>query len=164
MGMVMCLRLASPTDVARLFDSPDDIFDFVNSEEGYRSEESLDFDKEWHAVHFLLTKSGGATDNPLSLLIGNHPEVGPDHGYGAAWLAPAEALAAFHDALAIESNEALVAAYDSAAMVAEDVYIAETLHEEGEEALGFLLQHVDRLRVFAARGKAAGSAMFGLLT
>jgi Domain of unknown function (DUF1877) len=162
--MVMCLRLASPDDVDRLVGSPDDVFDFVNSDEAYQSGTSLDFDKEWHAVHFLLTKSGGATDDALSLLIGNHPEVGPDHGYGPAWLAPAEKLAAFHDALAVISNEALAAAYDSAAMVAEDVYIADTLHEEGEESVGFLLEHVDKLRTFSARGKATGSAMFGLLT
>ncbi len=164
MGMVMCLRLASPADVDRLKGAPDEIYDFVNDESAYKSGESLDFDKEWHAVHFLLTQSGGATDDALSLLIGNNSEIGPDHGYGPAWLISAEKLAAFHDALARVSNTTLAESYDSAAMVADDVYIADVLHEEGEEALGFLLAHVDRLREFSARGKAVGSAVFGLLT
>ncbi len=164
MGMVLCLRLASSDDISRLTAAPDQIYDFIVSEEGYHSGGSLEFDKEWHAVHFLLTKSAGSTDNPLSILLGSGTELGPDHGYGPAWLTSADKLAEFSDAISKVSNETLIAEYDSVQLVQEEVYLGETLNEEGPEALEFLIEHVDKLRKYAAYGKSINSALFSVIT
>jgi hypothetical protein len=164
MGMVWVSTLASDQQVADLRREPAGIYDFVNSEEAYNTGAQIDLDKQWHAVHFLLTGSAEATDSPLSIILGNFEEVGPDIAYGPSWLIPRESLAAFHEAISDLSNEDLAKRYDPRAMVKEQVYIAEALAEEGDEALQFLLEDVERLRAFAAKGAAESMNAFGLIT
>ena len=164
MSMVWVLALASDEQGAALRADPSGIYDFVNGDESYGSHRSLDLDKQWHAVHFLLTGSAGATDNPLSLIIGNFEEIGPDNGYGAAWFVPKGFIAEFDRALSAQSNAEIAARYDAAAMVREEVYIADVLEEEGDEGLQFLIEDIERLRTFAHRAAAEGANAFGLIT
>ncbi|WP_066648257.1 MULTISPECIES: YfbM family protein [Sphingomonas] len=164
MGMVWVLATASDEQVATLRADPSGLYDFVNSEEAYESGRSLELDKQWHAVHFLLTGSAGATDDPLSLIIGTFEEIGPDNGYGPAWFVPKRFIGEFDRTLSAQSNAEIAARYDAAAMVREDVYIADALEEEGEEGLQFLMEDIDRLRTFVTRAAAEGANAFGLIT
>jgi hypothetical protein len=164
MGMVWVARLANDLEVARLRRNPDTICDFVNSAEAYATGDTIDLEKHWHAIHFLLTGSSGATESPLSMILGNFEEVGPDYGYGPAWFAPRDVLQGFHAALSSLSQEDLAARYDPDAMVRAQVYIAHSLADEGEEGLKFLLEDIERLRAFAAKGAAGSMNAFGLIT
>lgn len=164
MGMVWVMARASDSDVAALRATPDAIYDFVNSEEADAAGRSFDLDKEWHAVHFLLTGSPDVVRGPLGLILGEFEEVGPDHGYGPAWLIPAEALRAFNDALSMHSDEEWARRYDAAAAISGKVYLAETLADEGEEAIGFLQADVARLRSFVSAAVDANDNAFALIT
>ncbi len=164
MGMVWVVRAASDDDVVSLRADPESIYDFVNPEDLSPDYQILDLDKQWHAVHFLLTGSAGPVDSPLSFILGTYEEVGPDHGYGPAWFIPSEAIRAFHSALAKHSDEEWARRYDASTAVAEQVYLAETLADEGEEALTFLQSDIARLRSFVRKAVEAGNHAFALIT
>lgn len=164
MGMVWLMTRASDAQMAEQFADPSHVYDFVNSDEGDQAGRVLDLDKQWHAVHFLLTGSAGPTDNPLSLIVGRFEEIGPDNGYGAAWFIPKEALTAFDRALAGLTDEQWAARYDAVAAVAEQVYLAETLQDEGDEVLTFLADDIARLRAFVAAAVRVGDNAFAVIT
>ena len=164
MGMVWVMTVASDQEVAQLRDNPSAIYDFVNSQDAYESGRTLDLDKQWHAVHFLLTGSAEITNDPLSLIIGRFEEIGPDNGYGPAWFVPKDFITNFNNAISSLSYDELVARYDTDAMVHENVYIADALASEGEEGRGFVLEDVARLRAFVATAAADGSSAFALIT
>ena len=162
MGIIWSAALANDKQVADLQAKPEVIADFINEcvETGF----GIDLDKEWHAVHYLLTGSATPTDGSLSFVLGAWTEVGADNGYGPAWHAPNEAVTAFHLALGKLSDDQLRARYDAAAMVRDRVYIADALAQEGEDARAAIIQDIDRLRTFAAQGAKNGSHAFGMLS
>jgi hypothetical protein len=162
MGMVWIACLASDEQVIELMAQPDTVCDFIYERD--EAGEAIDLDKQWHAVHHLLTGSPEATDSPLSFVLGSFDEIGPDNGYGAAWHIPKDAVANFHASLTSLTDEELAAKYDAAAMVRDDVYIAKTLAEEGEEARNFVLEDVGRLRAFAAKGAEGGFSAFAMIS
>lgn len=164
MGMVWIMTRASDAETASLQADPKSVYDFINSEAAYESGRGIDLDKQWHAVHFLLTGSSGSTDSPLSLILGGFEEIGPDIGYGSAWFVPKAAIAAFHEALSAWTHEQWAEKYDADRAVAEDVYLAETLKSEGAEALEFLASDIGRLRAFLAEAAAAGDNAFAVIT
>ncbi len=164
MGMIWVMARASDHEVAALRADPESIYDFVYSEEAHTAGRSIDLDKEWHAVHFLLTGTADVVNGPLGLILGMFEEVGPDHGYGPAWFIPAKAVCAFHTALSAHSDEEWARRYDAAAAVSDQVYLAEALADEGEEALGFLQADVARLRAFVSAAVDANDNAFALIT
>ncbi len=164
MGMVWVMARASDDDVATLRADPEAIYNFVNSEEASASGRMLDFDKQWHAVHFLLTGSADVSPGPLSLILGTFEEVGPDLGYGPARLIPAAAIRTFHAALSERSDDEWARRYDADRAIVEQVYIADTLADEGEEALEFLQADVARLRSFIGAAVDANDNAFTLIT
>lgn len=164
MGMVWVMTRATDVELAQLKANPDDVDDFINSDVAYESGRGVDLDKHWHAIHFLLTGSAEPTDSPLSLILGGFEEIGPDNGYGPAWIVPKEALIAFNDALSTRTDEQWIAGYDAAAAVKAQVYIAEALLNEGDEALEFLAEDLKRLREFVAAAVADGDNAFAVIS
>ncbi|MEO7246952.1 MAG: YfbM family protein [Novosphingobium sp.] len=164
MGMVWVARLASDEQVRKILAKPDDAYDFITSEGAEKDGSVLDLDKQWHAVHFLLTGSAGPTSSPLSLILGNFQSVGTDCGYGPAWLAPKLFIKAFDHALSALSGADLKARYDAAAMAREQVYLADTLLQEGEAARDFILHDIDRMRKFFAEAALHSLNAFAVIT
>jgi hypothetical protein len=165
MGMVWVARLADDAETAAIKADPDSAYDFINPEDGYDDGAVVvDLDKEWHGAHHMLTGSAGVTDSPLSLIIGEFDEVGEDNGYGPARYVPPERLRAFHEALAALDDAALRKRYDPDSMVAEQVYLGDMYRQEGEHGCGFILERVNQLRAFAAKGAASGSGAFVVIT
>lgn len=164
MGMVWVARLADDSEVAAVRADPDSAYDFIQPETGWETAPIIDLDKEWHALHFLLTQSTGPTDSPLSVIFGNFEEIGEDNGYGPAFLIPAEAWKAFSEAAAALDDTALRLRYDTQAMVDEQVYIADMYHEEGDDGLKFLTARLNDLREFAAKAAAGGLSAFAMIT
>lgn len=162
--MIWVSRMADDATVDALLRQGNRIYDFVNAEDGYADGSALDFDKEWHAVHFLLTGSAEASKHPLSLILGDYPVYGPDNGYGRAWLVSAERLRVFHDTLSAIGDAAIAAGYDPAGMTQQAVYLGDTIAREGEAALDYLMDHVRALRTFAAAASARSQSAFGLIT
>jgi hypothetical protein len=167
MSMIWTARYADGATLARLRAKPDDIGTFIS---GVDVDEDLldapadihnpaipfDLDTQWQAVHYLLTGAAGATTDPLSVIVGRFEKIGRDQGYGPAWLIPASAITTADAALKALDDDALRARYDAKAMVRDDVYTAKLLAEEGEGALDFLMDDVERLRSFLTEGAKRG--------
>jgi hypothetical protein len=151
MGMVWVAALATDKEIASIRSDPESALDFVDSETAYKSGRQIDLDKQWHGVHFLLTHSAGATDDPLSIIIGNFEEIGPDNGYGPAWIIPAASFISCNAKLSKISDQEISARFDPEAMKREDIYLADVFADEGDEARGFLMEDVTRLRAFVSK-------------
>ncbi len=172
--MIWAARQADAATVAKLRADPTGIGAFVA---GFDVDEALldapadvhnpaipfDLDTQWQAVHYLLTGSAGATADPLSVIVGKFEKIGKDQGFGPAWLIPAEAIAAADAALGELDDDDLRQRFNAKAMVADQVYYAKELAEEGEGALDFLIDDIDRLRSFLSEGAALGLAAFAMI-
>ena len=164
MGMVIYLRRASPADIARLTSDAADWEDFA-FEQGDPVADLIDFDKAWHALHYMLTVAEYDTVNPLGIIAGNGEMFGTDeNGYGGFSIISPDAMAAFNTALSALSDEALAKRYDPAAMAKADIYLSDVFLDEGNEALEYVVQGLPRLRIFAASCAAAGDGALRILS
>jgi hypothetical protein len=166
MGMVWVARLADERQAATIMADPGSAYDFINPEEGWEeaAPDTLDLDKEWHGTHHMLTGSAGATDSPLSLIIGDFEQVGEDNGYGPAWYVPPARFHAFHEALSALDDAELRKRFDPNAMGAEQVYLGDVFQDEGDEAFDFLRERVNQLRSFAEKAATSGRGAFAVIT
>ncbi|GAA4040646.1 YfbM family protein [Parerythrobacter jejuensis] len=164
MGMVWVARLADDGEVASIRANPDGAYDFIQPEEGWETAPIIDLDKEWHAIHFLLTQSAGPTNDPLSLILGDFEEIGEDNGYGPVFYIPNQSLKAFSNMAKALSESELKKRYDTQAMVEQQIYLGEMYHEEGEEGLNFLTQRLDELKEFAAKAASGDLSAFAVIT
>src|SRR6218665_2429993 len=159
MGMVLYLRRVGDEPIPS---DPDEFADFMFDEKAEEAGDLIDFDKAWHALHFLFTGSADPVDHPLCLW-GYGEEVGEDEGYGPPLLMKPEWLRELRDALAALSDEELKRRYDPQAMLAAEVYLADALVDEGEEGWEYVSQDIPRLRRFADRCVEHGSGAFSLI-
>jgi hypothetical protein len=173
-NMIWAARLADAATTARLRADPTSIGAFVA---GFDVNEDLldapadvhnpaipfDLDTQWQAIHYLLTGSAGATDSPLSVIVGKFEKIGKDQGFGPAGIIPASAIAAADEALSELDDEDLAARYDPKAMARDSVYGAGLLADEGESGLEFIMDDVARLRSFLEVGAAGGLAAFAMI-
>lgn len=172
--MIWTARFADADTVAQLRADPSGIGAFIS---GFDVSEDLldapaeihnpaipfDLDEQWQAIHYLLTGSAGATDEPLSVIVGKFPKIGKDQGFGSAWLIPADAIVAANEALEAVGNKDLRKRYDPKAMVADNVYGAKLLLEDGDGGLDFVMDDVDRLRSFLREGAKRKLAAFAMI-
>jgi Domain of unknown function (DUF1877) len=147
MGMVLYVRRLAEEAIP---EDPDEFDEFFFDEDAEAAGDLIDFDKAWHALHFLLTGSADGTDSPLSLLLGKGEPVGEDGGYGPPLMVPAAGMRRFHEALAALSDEDLRRRYDPQAMLAADVYLADSLADE-EDGWDYVAQGIPALRRLAER-------------
>ena len=147
MGMVLYVRRLGEDAIPG---DPDEFGEFFFDEGAEDAGDLIDFDKAWHALHFVLTGSADGTDSPLSLLLGKGEPAGEDGGYGPPLLVSAAEMRQFHEALAGLSDEDLRQRYDPRAMLAADVYLADALAEE-EDGWDYVAQGIPALRRLAER-------------
>ena len=164
MGMVWAARLAGECQVQQMHSNPDLIPNFLEELSAYDAGTAIGLDKQWHADHYLLTDSAGPTNSPLSLILGTFETLGPDYGYGPAWIIPSKYLAAFHHALSALSRTDLVARYDVDAMMRDQVYIADALKSEGEEGRDAILEDIERIRKFAEKAAANSQCAIAMIS
>ena len=164
MGMVLCLRGASAQELANLRADADAADEFLFDDDAYESGDLVDFDKAWNALQFMFTGADAESDHPLSFFPNNPERIGTDNGFGGPWVFAPERVAAFNAALAELSDDELKARYDPAEMVKHDVYLADSLADEGEVGLEYVMQGVPALRALVERCAASGSGMVGIIT
>ena len=157
MGMVLCMRrVPDEAEFRALSSNVDALADYLNDapEEDY-----VDFDKAWQALHFILTDSPYEGEPPLNFLLQAGEEVGEDLGYGPTRLADADEVKAFRDALAKLDEVDLRSRYDPERMVAADIYLADSLVDEGEEGWEYVHQSVPALRRLLDRTVETGATV-----
>lgn len=173
-SMIWTARYVEASILSRLRADPDSIGQFLV---GTDVDEALldapadvhnvaipfDLDDQWQAIHFLLTGSAEAVDDPLSIIVGRFEKIGRDQGYGPAWLIPAESIIAADTALSNLDDTSLRDRYDPKAMVRANVYSAKMLAEDGPGGLDFVMDDVERLRSFLHEGAARGLAALAMI-
>ncbi|KAB8195611.1 DUF1877 family protein [Lysobacter maris] len=147
MGMAGCFAAVDTKTLAELEADPGRIEGYLYPDDGDGDpDNSIDVDKAWHGIHYLLHGSADPGAGPLGQAILGGEPIGDDMGYGPARLLRAERVRTIADAL-IDVSE-LRARYAPQAMEAAGVYPDSIWVRDGNEALDYLLEHYRELRRF----------------
>jgi len=121
---------------------------------GYTSR-SLDIDKTWHVIHFLLNDHPWEGQPPLfDAVLGGEPLTEEDLGYGPArFLGPAQ-VSATAEALQSITPEELWNRYDSSRVRRADIYWT-----DDSESKNYALENYQSLREFFLNTAKAREAM-----
>lgn len=137
-----------------LLENPDLVDDLLESDDDVTS---VDLDKAWHALHWLLTASGSNPDEALSDVIFGGQGIGEDLGYGPPRLLATDRVQAVAQALAQLEVTSLRSRMDARAMEAAEVY--PMIWDEGDVFDSYLAPAYDRLRDFYSAAATADEAV-----
>lgn len=179
MGMVLGMTTLGDDNIRRVLAdpplvwkvvAPDDpeIYEEARSDEGsdgtgvdlaFEEAEmvSLDLDKAWHGLHFLLTGSAWEGEPPLNFLVAGGTPIGDlEVGYGPARALTSTEVATAHQALQALSDDTLRARFDPDALMRADIYpgIWDRKRED-DDVLGYLMENLAELRSFLAQATEA---------
>jgi hypothetical protein len=160
MGMAGCFVAIDDGAVKRFREDPDLLGEFLG--EQFESDEptnTMDVDKSWHCIHFMLTGQADGGSEPLAWAILGGEEIGEDAGYGPARILMPEHVKDISSALLSIGKEEFASRFNPVAMQAADVYLSEMCVRDGEEALEYIVENylnlVDFYRGAAERGDGA---------
>ena len=123
---------------------------------------SVDLDKAWHGIHWLLTDSAEPTDEVASDAIFGGEPVGGDVGYGPGRLLPATQVAAVAAALGQIDTEDLRSRLDGDAMEEEGIY--PSIWDDEDVFDSYLGPNFEELRAFYINAAAAGQAVIQVIS
>jgi hypothetical protein len=135
---------------------PDEFFDWLELGAGDRS--LLDLDKQWHALHGVLTGTAWNVDVPCGRAVLGGTEFGEDLGYGSPRMlrsADVAEVAAELDQLGVDG---FAAAISPDRLVALDVYPSGVDWGDPEEH-DYLVESFEQLLAFYRRAADAGQAV-----
>jgi len=161
MSMIYNLVEATDREIEELLADPGKIEAFLEKEV-----DSIDLDKAWHGIHFLLTGSAWEGREPFCYLLKGGREIGNiDVGYGPARALSSSEVKAFYGVLSKTSTDDLAARFDRSAMMREEIYptIWDRDREE-DDTLGYLLSYYDQLREFLDKCQSGGKGVVTCLT
>lgn len=160
MGMSAYLAPIAANQVEALRADPDGVqqFLFPNEDTYAPPEGSVDLDKAWHGIHWLLTRTAWGGDPPLAWAIVGGEDIGDDMGYGPARVVTPEQVREVAAALASLDDAGLAQRYDPEAMQAQQIYPT-VWTRDGEEALGYLQHYFHVLARFYADAAQRGDAV-----
>ncbi|MEQ8787302.1 MAG: YfbM family protein [Pirellulaceae bacterium] len=147
----------TPEQLQKLIAYPETIDDLLYPE---GDDSSIDIDKAWHGIHFMLTGEKYDGTPPHSDVIFATSTVGDDVGYGPARYLTAPEVVAVADALRELPRDDFAKRYDAAALAANDIYPQVW---NGDEDLDYLLSWYDTLRAYYLDAASKGNAMLQYL-
>ena len=125
-------------------------------------EASVDLDKGWHAVHWLLTSGETTEDESLSDAVMGGEEIGEDLGYGVPRLLSPDRVKAVSRTLAGIDPASLGSRMDAGAMEAAEVY--PMIWDEAEVFDSYLAPLYESLREFYSAAGEADEAVIQAIT
>ena len=148
------------SELDTLLDDPESIEEFLRTdEEGRRS---LDVDKSWHGIHYLLTGDAWGGEPPLDFIVSGGESVGDvDLGYGPARAFDSEDVRDLARALAPITPEKLFERWDPAAIATAEIYAIQPDDDEEREYIG---AYYVQLKEFVAAAARDGLGMIVYLT
>lgn len=161
MGVAACFAAISPALVQRFMDDPDAIQDYLFPEDGETDPaHSMDVDKAWHGIHYMLTGQAEGGEAPLAWAIMGGKEVGDDIGLGPARLLTHVQVSMIAEALPDE--DAFKAAFDPQAMQAAGIYPDTIWMRDGTSARDYVLEYYRDLVAFyrAAAQRVDGAVLW----
>ena len=163
MSMIGNFKTCSGPKLQELFANPSGISSFLYPEDyDYETPDptSLDIDKAWHAIHFLLTGDSYEGNAPLNFIcMGGIPIGEEDVGYGPArGLTPVE-VTELDVALKPISSTDLRDKYNAAQFVEESIY-PNIWDESVEECLDdYVLDYYEELKKFISTAAQENQAL-----
>ena len=160
MSMIGNYRRVTPKELAALQQRPETISTFLYPAniEAVPIDRSLDIDKAWHAIHFLLNGEPWEGDLPLhNAVLGGTPLGEEDVGYGPArFLTPTEVAEVARALRGITPDE-LRARFDPQRLAAANIY--PSIWDDPDDALDYMLINYQSLARFFQQAAQAGDAM-----
>lgn len=147
MGMVGYFMPVKAETIKKLKSDPDAIEEILFPEDE-EPEGTVDLDKSWHCIHFILSGSADVNSNPLSWAVLGGEEVGDDMGYGPARLLEPQQVRSVAIALESIDEKAFESKYNPEAMQTADIYLADMCVRDGNEALEYIVENYRILRAF----------------
>ncbi len=123
------------------------------------SQNWIDIDKSWQAIHYILTKDPWEGRVPESLVVLGGVEIGDDLGYGPGkYITPSEVkiVAAILKNL---NHEKIRSEYDPEAYEEMEIYPSGIWQEEKMEAIEYVLSYLEPLSKFYERAAKEGLAV-----
>ena len=154
------IALDAPT-TAKLREDPEAVARLLQEEP--QKDRSVDLDKAWHAIHFLLTGSNGPTAAIESNVILGGKSLSTNPAYGPARLLSAPEVHQISTILERLPTQALAAKYDPRAMEVAKIYPEGMWAREVQEALQYLLHSYARVRSFYMAAAERGDAVLVFL-
>jgi len=153
-GMIWVAYRRRPDTARQFLEDPDLLDDPLESDD---DQTSVDLDKAWHGIHWLLSGSEGPTAAVVSEAIFGGDPIGEDLGYGPGRLLSADAVATVAAALHELPSDVLRPRMDSFAMTAAGIY--PMIWDEPDVFDTYLAPAYDNLRAFYASAAAAQEAV-----
>lgn len=126
--------------------------------EAHPPEDVLDLDKQWHAVHAVLTGDAWDTTAPRGRAVLGGEEIGDDLGYGPPRLLAADAVAEVAAELDALGRAGFSSAIDPERLAELDVYPSGVPWGDAFERQ-WLEDSFDQLRAFYRRAADAGRSI-----
>ena len=120
---------------------------------------SVDLDKAWHGIHYLLTGSAEPNGTLASKVIFGGESIGGDVGYGPAQLLKPDEVKAIAQLLDATPPEVLQKRFKPEEMARAKVYPSVIWVRDGEEALKYVLDNYKNLVAFYKRAAERGQAV-----
>lgn len=147
MSMILYLKPTTDSEIENLIKDPSTIEDYLDTDEGI---DSMDLDKSWHGIHFLLTNSEWEGPEPLCYLLSGGTTIGDiDVGYGPARAITSQQVCSFETELAKIDKTELRKRFNPTSMTAKEIYpsIWDRSIEE-DDTIGYLCSYFAELQAF----------------
>jgi len=141
-----------------LLEDPEKVVGLLYPDDYEDPPNSMDVDKAWHGLHYLLTGEAEGGEEPLSLAILEGTEIGPELDFGPARYLTGEEVKAVAHALAALTPEALAQRYNPRDMQEKQIY-PEIWEDDDPESVDYLLHFFPDLQQFYADAAARGDAV-----
>jgi hypothetical protein len=153
MSMIGMFVATTDEDLDALLEEPGAIEPYLRADEDGRR--TLDVDKAWHGIHFLLTGDAWDGEPPLDFIIGGGESIGDiDLGYGPARAFDSEAVRELARALAPITVEKLFERWDRGAIFEAELYGVDPDDRAG--GVEYLGGHFERLKAFVGAAARDG--------
>lgn len=123
---------------------------------------SVDLDKSWHGIHFLLTGTVWDCSTPLGMAILGGRPIGEDNGYGPARLLEGDTVKAVAEALSVVDHQVLRHRFDPLEFQRAEIY-PDGIWDEEDILEEYLLPNLRMLTQFYGDAAAHGSAVLQAL-
>jgi hypothetical protein len=127
MGMYCDIFAVSISDANSLLQTP-------NSFEDFKFTRSVNVEKAWHGLHYLLTGSAWNGPEPLCFMVCGGQAIGEaGFGFGPARVIPSQLVSQLHELLSAITEEQLWSRFNAVEMNAQQIY--PMIWDESEESL-----------------------------
>ena len=158
MGIAAFFTSIPQQTLQTLLEDPEKVVELLYPDDDEDPPNSMDVDKAWHGLHYLLTGEAEGGEEPLALAILEGTEIGPELDFGPARYLTADEVSAVAQALAALTPAELKQRYHPRDMQEKQIY-PEIWEDDDAETVDYLLDFFPVLQRFYADAAARGDAV-----